>query len=50
MVRNDVFKRFNQDGLAHAQVSMQVVEVGKHVYFFGPDTIWSCGVVRPSWV
>jgi hypothetical protein len=50
MVRNDVFKRFNQDGLAHAQVSMQVVEVGKHVYFFGPDTIWSCDVVRPSWV
>ena len=46
MVRNDVFKRFNQDGLAHAQVSMQVVEVGKHVYFFGPDTIWSCDVLR----
>jgi hypothetical protein len=46
MVRNDVFKRFNQDGLAHAQVSMQVVEVGKHIYFFGPDTIWSCNVLR----
>jgi len=46
MVRNDVFKGFNQDGLAHAQVSMQVVEAGKHVYFVGPDTIWSCDVIR----
>jgi hypothetical protein len=25
---------------------MQVVEVGKHIYFFGPDTIWSCNVLR----
>jgi hypothetical protein len=32
--------------LAHAQVSMQVVEAGKRVYFFGPDTIWSCDVLR----